>query len=49
MPIDMDAQRPIVRAEMWALYRARVRISGPEGVHTDSLGVLEALRERMFV
>ena len=40
----IDVHRTIKRAEMWALYMALVRLSGPACIYTDNFCVVQALR-----
>ena len=44
MPVELDVQRTSERAEMWALHMALSRLSGPAVIHSDILGIVQALR-----
>ena len=46
MPVELDVQRSINRADMWTLHMALTRLSGPAVIFTDHRGVVHALRRR---
>ena len=43
MPIELEVQRTIKRADICALYMALCRLNGPAGIYSDNRGVVQAL------
>ena len=46
MPIQLEVQRTIKRADMWAVCVARANSEPPVVMKTDTLGVVQAQKKR---
>ena len=45
MPVSLEVQRTIKRAEIWALYMALTKLCGTDEIFSDNTGVMQALNK----